>query len=703
MLIIGLALWIAAIAPVPAGAEPPYATLSRDGYGHIIQTQAAYYPAKVIGHDIYAATTDQGKIVREYTPLKNPQDLFVDAGDEIYIADTDNNRIVHLDKTGALKRILDVPDSKLNKPRGVYVDRDGTVYIADTGNKRIVKLDRDGKFVREFDRPKSKYINDTFQYEPTNMVVDDRGFLYVISGGSYQGVLQLDPEGKFYGFYGTNQTDVSLMDIIRRTFYTKEQLSRQVRTLPTSIRNIYLDGEGFIYTVSGSDTEQVKKLNIRGENLWKDKAFGTFSRSRNTGTPSDNSAQNKDKPLLTDITVDRNGNLTVIDKNFNAVTQYGQNGELLFFWTGPVTFGTPQLGISQTPVSVASNSRNELLILDESQGLIHVLQPTEFGIALQKASELSQEGKYEESEAHWKEVLRLNALYSPAYRGLAQAAYHREDYSAAMELYQLAGDAPGYSDTFWQIRLKWFQNNFPLLANLFIVVGLCSVVLGRVRRRRAASFGRKKLELPWNRFAITHQLKHAFTILKHPIDGFGDLRYGNKGSYISASILIAAVVAVLLIKEYLTSFSFMPVMSYERSNTFIMIFGVTWITWVICSYLIGSIHHGEARFKDVFIGSTYSLFPIVLLGLPLALLSNVMTHSELAIYQFFDSAMYIWCGLLFFWKIQALQNYGVGETIANILLTVIAMSILWVLISIAFGLSTELQDFVYTIYQEVSM
>lgn len=699
LLILGLILIITIHFPAPIGAEPPYITLSRDGYGHTIRTQAAYYPAKVIANDIYITKKENDKEHRDYSPLKRPQDVFIDKKDEIYIADTDNNRIVHLDAKGNLIRTIDVPNSKLNKPQGVFVAEDGTIYIADTGNKRVVKLDNNGKLIQEFARPKSNYINDSFLYEPTNMVVDGRGFVYVISNGSYQGVLQLDPQGNFFGFYGTNNTEVTLMDIIRKTFYTEEQLSRQIRTLPSTIRNIFIDDSGFIYTVSGALSEQVKKLNIRGENLWKDKNFATRIRFNRTENNKENEAA---KSQLTDVTVDRSGNLTAIDKTSNAVNQFGPTGQMQFFWTGPVTFGKPQLGISQSPVSIASNSKNEVFILDESQNLIHVLAPTEFGIAISKATELSQEGKYKESEAHWKEVLKLNALYSPAYDGLAQAAYRVGDYSKALKLYKLAGDDEGYSGSFWQIRLHWFQSNFAVIANTCLVIGIIGLILEKIRKKRWL-VNLKKRDFKWSRNVLVQQMKHAFTILKHPLEGFSDLRYNNKGSYLSALIILSLVAVVFLIKEYYTSFTFMPVLSSERSNTFIYVFGVTWLTWIICNYLIGTIKQGEARFKDVFIGSAYSLFPIVLLGLPLAILSNVMTLSELSIYSFFDSAMYIWCGLLFFWQIQSLQNYGVGETVVNVSLTVTAMLILWVLISITAGLSSELREFVYTIYQEVSM
>lgn len=701
-----LSMTITALFPSLASAEPPYTTFSKDGYNRTIPSQAAYYPSTVVGDNLYKTLNENGVERLDYSPLKRPQDLFIDSKDEIYIADTDNNRIVQLNQDGAFVR--EITAEGMKSPQGVFVTEAGTIYVADTGNKRILKLSGSGELLAAYGRPESRFIDESFHYEPTNLVVDERGFMYVISNGSYHGVVQLDPSGNFYGFYGTNLTEVSLMDIVRKLLYTEEQLSRQVRTLPATIRNIHIDGKGFIYTVSSTDKEQVKKLNIRGENQWKEKAFGVEPRFRNRGTNANTETadpnQEEQKSGLSDITVDRNGNLVAIDKVSNAVMQYGPNGEMLFFWMGQVTIGSPQLGISQSPVAVDTNSKNELFILDDSQNLIHVLKPTEFGLLLHEATTLSQEGKYVDSEPIWQEVLRLNALYSPAYQGLAEAAYYKENYKEALRLFKLAGDASGYSDSFWQLRLQWFQHNFALVANIAFVVVILFMIwssrkkklpwLHQLRQKTKAFVGQKKL---------LFQLKQAFIILRHPIDGFSDLRYHRKGGYVSASILLVLVALVLLMKEYYTSFTFMHVPSNERSSGFLIAIFVTWLTWVICNYLIGSIRQGEARFKDVFVGSSYALFPIVILGLPLAAVSNVMTASEMSIYSFFETGMLLWCGLMFFWMIQSLQNYSVGETIANICLTAFAMMITWVLISIIVGLSSELQNFFYTIYQEVSM
>ena len=115
---------------------------------------------------------------------------------------------------------------------------------------------------------------------------------------------------------------------------------------------------------------------------------------------------------------------------------------------------------------------------------------------------------------------------------------------------------------------------------------------------------------------------------------------------------------------------------------------------------MGSICRGEARFRDVFIGSSCALAPFILVGLPLTLLSNFMTESEGTIFIYAENAMYIWLGLMFFWKVQSLQNYDFGETVFSLILSVLTMAVMAALLFILFGLTNELAVFVHEVYQE---
>jgi sugar lactone lactonase YvrE len=90
--------------------------------------------------------------------LDSPTGLWLDASGRLWIADTDNNRIVmHPDAASigtdgpAATLVLGQPDavsegfatsrSGLNAPGGLCIDADGRLWVADTGNNRVLRFD----------------------------------------------------------------------------------------------------------------------------------------------------------------------------------------------------------------------------------------------------------------------------------------------------------------------------------------------------------------------------------------------------------------------------------------------------------------------------------------------------------------------------------------------------------------------------------
>jgi len=200
------------------------------------------------------------------------------------------------------------------------------------------------------------------------------------------------------------------------------------------------------------------------------------------------------------------------------------------------------------------------------------------------------------------------------------------------------------------------------------------------------------------------QMKHMFYMLKHPIDGFTALRFEQKGGYWGALILLVIAFITLVVMKLYTSFSFNMV-EIRRVNLLALLFqySLIWLGWVVSNYLVSSIYRGEGRFKDVFVGSAYALIPLILIGIPLTIVSTVMTLSEQAIFDFLQNVLYIWTGCMVFWKIQSLQNYSFGETVVNIFLTIVAFLTLAILALVVLGLSSDLKDFIYEVYQEVRL
>jgi len=687
------------LQPQVALADVPYNTYYKDNYGQDYQIQAAYTPTAMIGSQLTIEVDGE----RKFSPLAQPQDIFIDQYDQIYIADTNNNRIVHLNELGELVRVIEPADYPLNHPQGVFITDKGDIYIADTGNHRILKLNHDGKVLAEFTRPESTLIPDEFRFDPIKLVVDKRGFLYIATLGGYQGLLQLDPDGKFQGFFGANKTSFSIVDSIKRLIYSREMYEREISKLPGSITSVTLDSNGFVYTVTKEvNSGQVKKLNIAGLDQLAGKSeysnsddASTFGERIHYGEYTRGTAAQ-----LNDLTVDKDGNITVIDSKLNVISQYDSNGNLLFFWGGTSQDTTSKLGNIKVPSAVANDSLNNLYLLDSEKGVIQKFSLSEFGEYVHNANSLTQDGRYVDSEPLWEKVNQLNAYYAPAVFGLAKAAYKKGEYKKAEELFTSIGVAQGYSDSYWQNRLLWFQNKFGFFMNIIIIAFVLFTIFKMIARKSEWKLQFKRL----NQSVLWQQMRHIFYIVRQPIDGFHAIRYEQRGSLLSGSIILLAAISSYAVMSSQIHFLFNPTV-VVRAEVFtpIVQFVVLWFGYVISNYLISSLNQGEGRLRDVYIASSYAMFPFILIGLPLTVISKVMTLNEEAIFMFLQYFLYGWVILLVFWKVQGVHNFSVGETIKTLFLTIITMAIFAILIFLVFSLSSELIHFVYSIYQEVAI
>lgn len=400
-------------------------------------------------YEVYATIKNLG----ESGFMNHPEDLFVAPDDTVYVADGENNRVLQMTREGkVLREITEGCGKKLKKPRGVYVHSDGSVWIADTGNLRIVTLNADLTDRKEYVRPDSSLLGANFTFDVQKIFVANTGYIYALKGAN---LLALDEANNFRGYLGADKVGFSLSRFLIRLFGSKSQVERTVKQEPASYSNFFIGADNMIYGIlSNKNTAQIRKLNSVGTNTYPEQTYGF--------TLPDNTPGARSKvlePTFSDITVEDNGILTVVDRGTGLIYQYDQDGNLLCCFGGQGDTG----GVFQIPISVDADSEGYLYVLDYQTNEITVFRPTHFISLVHQAVTLHGEGRYDEALGYWRQALEIDSNYALAHRGVAKIMGKQENWDSALRSYELANDREGYSEAFSEYRHAYFRSHFLLV------------------------------------------------------------------------------------------------------------------------------------------------------------------------------------------------------------------------------------------------
>ncbi len=403
--------------------------------------------------------------------LSQPSDLFVDEKDQVYIADSGNNRIVKLDANGNFLTAFDCGGT-LSQPGGVFVSKSGDLYIADTLNERIVHLSEKGEYIEEFGKPESEMLDENATFQISRIGLTEQGYLYTIRG---QYFMMIDANNEFKGYVGDNHLGFSLTRLLIRTFASKEQQSKLIKEAPTSYSSFDIGKDGMIYATTGEDASsgQIQKINMVGENIYPVRAYG--ERYFNT------EIKRYVNPRLVDITVNKNGILYAVDAYSCHIFSYDQEGNMLAVFGGSGNIK----GKFSDPIALDTMSNGELWVLDKATGYIHVFAPTSFMNAITQAVKYYDDGKYEEACNAWKSVLQVDVNYPVANKGIGDALYKQKRTEEAMEYYRLADSKSGYGTAFSVYRYGFFRAHFGIIVLIVAVLATVTVLLIVFFKKRA--------------------------------------------------------------------------------------------------------------------------------------------------------------------------------------------------------------------------
>lgn len=676
----------------------PYTTYNYDPKDNPVASKAGYEPvATISGGDL------------GITEMANPTDMYVSPDKELYILDNSNNRIIVLNSDYELVReitfknngepmSIGVPDKSSGSSSGIFVD-DEEILVADPVQNVVHIFDLDGNLKTQITKPTgSAIISEDFNFVPCKVVKDNAGIIYVLSYGSYNGMLQFDEKRsyEFIGFYGADEVKATaevLLDYFWKQILPDVASDRMGRTVPVNYLSIDIDPENFIYAVKYEtetipDTEQVKKLNPLGNNILengseKDAIFGLREQAWDT-------VKKWVVSRITDVVYDDLGFITVIDSYQKKIYQYDEQSNLMFVFGGE---NSTQQGNFSNPVAIESIDDN-IIVLDGNRNNITIFKRTDFGALFHEGINLVNEGMYSEAKGIWQEVLKNDSMNPLANSGYGKALLDEGNYEEAMYYLKLGDNRTDYSVALESVRSDILSTIFPIIMVVIILALLAYFIVPRILRKYRKSEYDKKVS-KW---------KYPFHLMAHPINGYTDLKFEKKGSLLVANIILVLFFLVSIIVRQATGYLFNEndLESFNIVFTFLSSVGI-FIFFVVAQWAVSVLMDGEGSFKEIWIFTAYALLPYIILMIPVTLLSTVLTLEEAAFFNMFNIIALAWTGLGILLGTREAHQFSMIKTILLLALTIIGMFFVILIIGIVYSMMARLVGFISQIYTELTL
>ncbi|MBR2401621.1 MAG: hypothetical protein IKB01_02475 [Lachnospiraceae bacterium] len=400
----------------------------------------------------------------------------------IFLADKTNARVnVFDEKGGFLKTIQtiyagdkkialneDGTQVKLAAPSGTYYhDKNDELYIADSTNKILYVLDGQTYYLkRMIGQPDN--LSGVTEYVPSKVTVDMADRIYIVVQSSYEGIIELNEDGSFSRYFGVNEPGVNLIEFFWKSIATDTQKEKMGKIYAPAFTNVVTDSEGFVYAVTNDSAavDSVFRLNSKGENVLREMGgipvIGDLTSSGVTSS-------------FIDVAVTEYGVYAVLDNTKGRIFLYDYDGQVLNVFGG---YGKTK-GQFSKPTSIAWNGYN-LVVTDTDLRCAYILNPTDFGQVMLRASEEYYNGNWDAATELFRECIRWNSNYEVAYVGIGKNHLMKDEYEDAMYYFKLGNARTYYSDAYNGYRGEQIRDNFWIIALLFIV-GISALILSEVR------------------------------------------------------------------------------------------------------------------------------------------------------------------------------------------------------------------------------
>lgn len=645
------------------------------------------------------------------------EDSHVSSSGLTYVLDGVASKIIVLDQQyqiiDTITAVVKENGEKLDfwKAKGIFVDDDENIFIADTQHQRVIKCDNKGNFIRLYQLPEAgttdaRLIPSGFNYQPIKVAVDHKGYVYILSNGSYYGAILYDPNDKFLGFYGANDVPATfaqaLTTLWNRLFMNNEKRAEMTRSLPYTFSDLWVDGEGFIYTATSStntlgQTAQIKRLNPGGTNIL-DSTDVNFVEDEIGINPLTKKARSQS---LIGVAADDDGFIYTIDTTYGRVYVYDSECNLVSTFGGGIKAGT-QDGTFYNASSISYNKvTQDVVVTDNSQNTVTVFNITEYGRLIKSARAKTVVGDYEEAMDEWTEVLAADRNCQLAYAGLARAYYalgQTTDDEAlasvytnkAIELSKQGYDRETYSLAFGSVRTEWLRENFTLVIIIAVVIIAALIALLVYSTKHSV------------RLVKNEKVHLATTILTHPFENLRDMKEKNLASVPVCLVILILYYVFDVMETTMGGFAF----TYFDPSSYnaLLVLGKTAglvILWTVANWAVCTLFSGKGKIKEIFAVMCYSLIPSLIGSIVYVVCSNILTPDEAAFLNVLTIICTLYTVLLLAAGSIIVHDYSMIKFIGTTILSLLGCAIVVFLLIAVAVLLQQLGGFIGTIYTEI--
>lgn len=278
--------------------------------------------------------------------FNRPRGLVVAPDGTIYVADTDNHRIQHIDRDGNVLHAWgsfadiaqgDAPAGAFNQPWGIALGPDGSVYVTDLWNHRVQAFTAEGEFITMWGFFGQAETPTAF-WGPRDIVVDSQGRVLVSDTGNKR-IVVFDAEGNYISQFGEEG-------------FGPGQFSEPV--------GLALDDQDNLY-VADTWNQRIQSFAPDGQGGYTPQSswdvFAWFGQSLDN------------KPYLA---ADDAGNVFATDPEGNRVLQFTSDGDVVRYW-GDFSLGPDGFDLLG---AIATDPQGGVWVTDAGNGrLMHFTLP----------------------------------------------------------------------------------------------------------------------------------------------------------------------------------------------------------------------------------------------------------------------------------------------------------------------------------------